>query len=264
MMNLYSFILAQGEGNVFTYFADSNFAGKVIVLLLVAFSVVAWSAMFGKYADLESLRKANSNTEKTLAKSNSVLETAVTYAKKLKGPYASLMREAVVAWSRYENAESGVSDLSLRMGLVENALQRAISRQLIRYESKMILLGSIISGAPFLGLLGTTWGVMDSFGAMSGQSSATLQMLAPGVSGALLTTVAGLVVAIPSVFGYNFLLAKVKSLVIDLENFASSLADRIELESKMIIAQKTKAKESEEDSFELKPKPVSAESLEEE
>ncbi|MDE3084660.1 MAG: MotA/TolQ/ExbB proton channel family protein, partial [Verrucomicrobiota bacterium] len=63
------------------------------------------------------------------------------------------------------------------------------------------------------------------------QQSASIQTLAPGVSAALLTTISGLVVAIPSVFGYNFLLAKSKQLVTELENYASSLADRIELEA---------------------------------
>ena len=95
----------------------------------------------------------------------------------------------------------------------------------------MVLLGSIVSGAPFLGLLGTVWGVMDAFGSIALQSSANIQTLAPGVSGALLTTVAALLVAIPSVFGYNYLLTQSKIMITDLENFASSFADRIELEA---------------------------------
>ena len=95
----------------------------------------------------------------------------------------------------------------------------------------MVVLGSIVTGAPFLGLLGTVWGVMDAFGGMAGAGSASLQSLAPGVSGALLTTVAGLVVAIPSVFGYNYLLQNTKIAVVELENFASTAADRLELEA---------------------------------
>jgi biopolymer transport protein TolQ len=95
----------------------------------------------------------------------------------------------------------------------------------------MVLLGSIVTGAPFLGLLGTVWGVMDAFGGMAGAGSASLQSLAPGVSGALLTTVAGLLVAIPSVFGYNYLLLQTKISVVELENFSSTVADRIELEA---------------------------------
>jgi biopolymer transport protein TolQ len=117
------------------------------------------------------------------------------------------------------------------MGHVENALQRSVAEQIIRYEAKMVVLGSIVTGAPFLGLLGTVWGVMDAFGGMAGAGTASLQGLAPGVSGALLTTVAGLVVAIPSVFGYNYLLQQTKISVVELENFASTAADRIELEA---------------------------------
>ena len=73
---------------------------------------------------------------------------------------------------------------------------------------------------------------MVAFSAVAVQQSATIPTLAPGVSAALLTTIAGLVVAIPSVFGYNWLLAKTRTMVTELENYASSLADRIELESK--------------------------------
>jgi biopolymer transport protein TolQ len=95
----------------------------------------------------------------------------------------------------------------------------------------MVFLASIVAGAPFLGLLGTVWGVMEAFSAVSVQQTASIQTLAPGVSAALLTTISGLVVAIPSVFGYNFLFASTKRLITEAENFASSLADRIELES---------------------------------
>ena len=119
-----------------------------------------------------------------------------------------------------------------RLEHAENALQRALARQTLRYESNMIFLASVVSGAPFLGLLGTVWGVMDAFSAVSVQQTASIQTLAPGVSAALLTTISGLLVAIPSLFGYNMLFASTKRLITELENYASSLADRIELETK--------------------------------
>jgi biopolymer transport protein TolQ len=130
--------------------------------------------------------------------------------------------------------EKGEDSSRARLEHAENALQRAIARQTLRYESSMIFLATIVSGAPFLGLLGTVWGVMLAFDSItaSGAQTASIQNLAPGVSAALLTTIAGLVVAIPSVFGYNFLLSTTRRLITELENFASSLADRIELESK--------------------------------
>lgn len=229
-MNL---LLAQAESgpNVFTYFGQSNLAGKCIILALAIFSVLAWSVMIGKYLDLSRLRALNLSFERKLADVNSVLALNLKSQAAGLGPYALLAHKAVTAYRRYGGGgQSTDSEVRIRMGHVENSLQRGVAQQTIKYESKMVLLGSIVTGAPFLGLLGTVWGVMDAFGSMALQDSASLQNLAPGVSGALLTTVAGLLVAIPSVFGYNFLLTQTKLLITELENFASALADRIELE----------------------------------
>lgn len=128
-------------------------------------------------------------------------------------------------------SERGADSVRTRLEHSENAIQRAIARQVLRYESSMIFLATVVTGAPFMGLLGTVWGVMEAFTAVAGQQTATIQTLAPGVSAALLTTVAGLCVAIPSLLGYNFLLGKTKQLTTEIENFSSSLADRIELET---------------------------------
>jgi len=222
--------LAQTEdANIFTYFGNSNIAGQVIVGCLLLFSLIAWTIMIGKYLDLSRLRNLNLGFEGRLNQQRGLLRLNLGSKAQSLGPYAVLVDEGIDAFHRYEGGATERS-LRVRMGHVENALQRGVAQQTIKYESKMILLGSIVTGAPFLGLLGTVWGVMDAFGSMALQSSATLQNLAPGVSGALLTTVAGLLVAIPSVFGYNFLLTQSKLLITELENFASSLADRIELE----------------------------------
>lgn len=223
---------------VLQYFADSNFAGKAIVVILIVFSALAWTVMLMKAADLHELKALNANVERRLAKSSTVM-SALSENRYIKGPYATLLNEAVAAWGRVAGDDYSIEMLSVRMGHVENALQRSVARQTMKYEAKMVLLGSIISGAPFLGLLGTVWGVMDSFGSMGKEGAvATLQALAPGVSGALLTTVAGLLVAIPSVFGYNYLLTLSRGMVLELENFASSLADRIELEGREWAARK--------------------------
>jgi biopolymer transport protein TolQ len=142
------------------------------------------------------------------------------------GPYARLFYDAVEACRQHQAA----GNPGVRMGLIENALQRAVAEECVRYETRMVVLGSLVSGAPFIGLLGTVWGVMVAFSGMGVAGNATLQNLAPGVASALLATVSGLLVAIPSVFGYNFLLTQVKMMITELENFASWLADRMELE----------------------------------
>lgn len=233
--NLFDTLLIQAASgpNVFTYFAQSNFAGKVVIFILGVCSIIAWTVMLGKYLDLSKLRSQNRRYERLLSKESQLLALDPERPGRGSGPYYNIVREAIEAFYRYGD-EVGSTDThraTLRMGHVENALQRGVADQIIRYESKMVVLGSIVTGAPFLGLLGTVWGVMDAFGGMAGANSASLQALAPGVSGALLTTVAGLVVAIPSVFGYNYLLQQTKISVVELENFASTVADRIELES---------------------------------
>lgn len=217
------------------YFFQSNFAGQVIVIILLGFSLLAWGAMFCKKADLSEMKRQNSATAKAVAQTNSVVEAAAM--RRLSGPYAEILRDAASALeqSGAQNAASA-DDKNSAMTFVDNALQRSLSRQLMKYESRMILLGTVISGAPFLGLLGTAWGVMDSFGSMSAQASVTLQQLAPGVAGALLTTVAGLCVAIPAVFGYNYLTSQSRELMTDTENFASLLSDIIEMRIRTIYS----------------------------
>jgi biopolymer transport protein TolQ len=212
--------------NPFMFFTTSDLAGQIIFLVLCALSLVAWSTMIGKYLQLKRLRDNNARFAADMAKSDAVAHTPTTGYDNC--PYAELTQGALSALERANELEVSPS---AQMNHVENAIQRALNSICIKYESKMILLGSIVSGAPFLGLLGTVWGVMIAFGGIATQNGpATIQALAPGVAGALLTTVAGLLVAIPAVFGYNYLLTRTKVMVTELENFASALADRVELE----------------------------------
>jgi biopolymer transport protein TolQ len=221
-------ILAQSnESGLLTYFFQSNTAGRLIILVLGVFSALAWTVMIGKAMELKQLFKLNRRFEATLNEAPSLLELAgkKTFSEAI--PYAALVKSATECYFRAVEMEA---DQGNAVSHAENALQRAVANQSLNYERKMVLLASIVTGAPFMGLLGTVWGVMDAFGAIGLGNSASIASLAPGVSGALLTTVAGLLVAIPSVFGYNFLLSLTKKRVIELENYASTIADRIELE----------------------------------
>ncbi len=216
-------------------FSQTDNVGKVIVVGLGVFSLIAWTIMFGKHFELRKLRALNQAYERALRQERALLEGPESLRQHRDIPYGDLFADAVEAYARAAaiGQERGTDTARFRLEHTENALQRALARQSLRYESSMIFLASIVSGAPFLGLLGTVWGVMEAFGAAAEPGGATsIQSLAPGVSAALMTTIAGLVVAIPSLFGYNVLLASTKRLITELENYASSLADRIELESK--------------------------------
>jgi biopolymer transport protein ExbB/TolQ len=114
-----------------------------------------------------------------------------------------------------------------QMRAVESAMERAVGESSLRLESQMILLATAVSGAPFLGLLGTVWGVMDTFGDVATAGSANLAAMAPGVSAALITTVTGLLVAIPAMFGYNFLVTSIRGMTVDMDNFASELSSEM-------------------------------------
>jgi len=221
--------------NPFTVFMRTDPAGQVITAGLGVFSLVAWTIMFGKFNELNKLRSLNGAFEARLRDQREVLDLPESFRNMRSIPYADLFADAIEAYWRAASIgrERGADSTRARLEHAENALQRALARQTLRYESSMIFLASIVSGAPFLGLLGTVWGVMEAFNAVSMQQSASIQTLAPGVSAALLTTISGLIVAIPSLFGYNILLAKTKLMVTELENYASSLADRIELEMKL-------------------------------
>jgi biopolymer transport protein TolQ len=219
--------------NVIQSFLSSGLVGQVITIGLVIFSFIAWSIMIDKHMELKRLRLLNLSFEQRLRGERTLLDVPETFRERRTIPYGDMFSDALDAYWRAASIgqEKGVDTSRFRLEHAENALQRALARQVLRYESNMVFLATIVSGAPFMGLLGTVWGVMDAFSAVSVQQTASIQTLAPGVSAALLTTIAGLVVAIPSVFGYNFLFASTKRLITEIENYASSLADRIELES---------------------------------
>lgn len=207
---------------------------KVIVIGLAVFSLIAWTIMFGKNAELKRLRSLNYSFEAHLRDQRTLLDLPESFRSKRAIPYADLFADAVEGYWRAAaiGKEQGNANTRAPLEHAENAIQRAIARQSLRYEDGMIFLASIVSGAPFIGLLGTVWGVMEAFSSIATQQSAGIQQLAPGVSGAMLATIAGLIVAIPSVFGYNLLLGHTRRMITELENYASSLADRLELEGK--------------------------------
>ena len=127
-------------------------------------------------------------------------------------------------------ARLGVSDKisSAQMGAVTAAMERAVGETALELESQMILLATAVSGSPFLGLLGTVWGVMDAFTGVAEAGAPNLASMAPGVSGALITTVTALCVAIPAMFGYNFLVTRIRGMIVEMDNFAAELASEFE------------------------------------
>ena len=216
-------LLVLADAGLIDYFVDSNKAGKIVICVLAFLNCYAISLMWNKYVLLNKALSRNARDEKSINDLPSIFDYDDALFSGEGSPYLSICSRAM------EAARRSKANGEVRMNYVENAIQRALAEVGDLYEAKMYWLATIVSGAPFLGLLGTVWGVMDAFGTMD-RGGATIEHLAPGVSGALLTTVAALLVAIPIVFVYNGLLSMARGAMTELENFSSNLADRIELE----------------------------------
>jgi len=117
---------AAGGANVFTYFGQSNFAGKIVVLVLMVCSIIAWSVLFGKYMDLSRLRSQNKRYERLLSKESHLLDLPPERPGKGAGPYYNVVRDALEAFFRYGGnlVDTDTHRATLRMGHVENAIQR--------------------------------------------------------------------------------------------------------------------------------------------
>ncbi len=111
---------------------------------------------------------------------------------------------------------------------VRVTLERIASAQALSLEKGMIILSTAVAGGPFIGLLGTVWGVMETFSGIAKAQSATLNAMAPGVAGALIATVVGLFVAIPAMFAYNYMVTTIRAITQELDGFATEYATAIE------------------------------------
>lgn len=223
-------------------FRESNISGKVIVFILFAGSIGAWSIMITKGVEL---KKARQTSELFLREFRREENPTAVFLRRRRFPESPLYRvyEAGCKGLGMEvddGAGGGGSDLflgrlspptgglnRLQIDAVQNLTQRNVADQALLLESHMGLLATAVSASPFLGLLGTVWGVMDAFGGMAVKGSATLSAVAPGISGALLTTVIGLLVALPSAVGYNLLTNMIRSLTVQTDNFAQEFESSV-------------------------------------
>jgi biopolymer transport protein ExbB/TolQ len=124
------------------------------------------------------------------------------------------------------NGQERISPASFEA--VKVALEEAAAAEALSLEKGMIVLSTAVAGGPFIGLLGTVWGVMETFAGIARASSASLTAMAPGVAGALIATVTGLLVAIPAMFAYNFMVTTIRAITQELDGFATRYATQID------------------------------------
>jgi biopolymer transport protein TolQ len=238
MMHGLSFIVvgaASNQADTLYIWDKATLEAKAIIVFLLIFSIVVWSVMVSKAIQMRRARKLNRYFNEEFRSQKKVLDV---FDRKLhvEGcPLYEVYQTGCVqldARLRGPTGERARQNVSLKnMEHVKRALENTVAQESLKLESGLILLSIAASGAPFMGLLGTVWGVMSTFaGIAQSPQGATLAVMAPGVSAALSTTVAGLLVAIPSMFAYNWLVHNLRAFTVELDNFAQELVSRMETE----------------------------------
>lgn len=202
--------------------------GSVLVLL-VLFSVVSWGIIIYKYLYLRNAHLQSAKFLDLFWKSRRLDQIYEGSEKLSASPIAQVFRAGYVeltksAQSRKTADAPGAEARSFNemgdMESVQRALRRAATSQITVLESMVSFLATTGSTAPFVGLFGTVWGIMESFHMIGKMGNATLATVAPGISEALIATATGLAAAIPAVVGYNYFVQKIKVLDAEMENFS--------------------------------------------
>jgi biopolymer transport protein TolQ len=207
---------------------------KLIIGVLAVLSVIAWFVIIHKVLQMRAAKKLN---HFFLGEFKSQPKVLGMFDRRLQVDACPLFKVyeagSIELDARLRNAtgDGRKKYISLKgMEHVKRTLENTVAQESLKLESGLILLAIAVSGAPFLGLLGTVWGVMSTFSGVAMTGSATMAAMAPGVAAALITTVAGLLVAIPSMFGYNWLVHNLRVLTVELDNFAQELVSKMETE----------------------------------
>jgi biopolymer transport protein ExbB/TolQ len=227
-------------GGLLFAFNHATLAGKIVLLVLAVGSIFSWSIMITKMRVIQFARKQNARFLAVFRQDRQPLRL---FEKNARFPGSPLFNVYVAGCKEvtFQMLGSAEVDETFRarldiadkispaqMGAVNAAMERAVGETALELESQMILLATAVSGAPFLGLLGTVWGVMDAFSGVAMAGTASLAAMAPGVSGALITTVTALCVAIPAMFGYNFLVTSIRAVIVEMDNFAAELSSDLD------------------------------------
>ena len=223
---------------LYAFQQSDGFARLVVVLLLIV-SVYAWTLIVDKFRDVRRAALYDRRFRRRFDERSHVAELCNNRDQRgpLANVYSAAMDEMTAAfrgddtdWPKYARGQFPRALTDRETEHVREAMDRTVVSETFRLQDSLNALGTISTVSPFLGLLGTVWGVMAAFIAMAQGGRPDIAAMAPGISGALLTTVVGLLVAIPSVVAYNVLAGKVKAICNGMDRLADEIADDIRRE----------------------------------
>ena len=233
----------------FEAYHHSDLLGKGIFLMLIALSIISWSVIIHKLWLTRRVKKY-SEQFRTLFEKHKQQPLHVQYefseSKEFPHPFFSLYRvlknhtveilkknlsfKSTKNPTSHEHSYLSPSDIDL----IESHLASTISTQVTKLESHLYILATIVTLAPFLGLLGTVWGILTTFSELQAHAGGASQLVLGGLSMALATTVLGLVDAIPALIGYNYLKNIINDFRSEMENFTNEILASVEFHYRMV------------------------------
>lgn len=215
-------VAPQIDMSFWSLFWHAHFVVKIVMLGLLAASVWCWSIIVDKTLLYRRTRRDMDAFEEVFWSGRSLEELYRELANRPVSDMAAVFVAAMREWKRsFENGGRSVASLSQR---IDKVLDVTIQREAERLESKLLVLSTIASAAPFIGLFGTVWGIMNSFTAIAVSKNSSLAVVAPGIAEALFATAIGLFAAIPALMAYNKLQAEVAKAQNRLEAFADEFS----------------------------------------
>jgi biopolymer transport protein TolQ len=200
------------EGSAISLILQAGFIVKMVIMILLFFSVVSWAIIIYKWRYFNKARKENEVFLKSFGQYRDSKSLYQGTKLMLMGPCASLFR-------------SVYSEGTGSREKVKRSLKRFLLLESAKLEKYLNFLATTGSTTPFIGLFGTVWGIMNSFRGIGTAGAASLAIVAPGIAEALIATAAGLGAAIPAVIGYNYYLSTARRLTIETQDFAEELLE---------------------------------------
>ncbi|HEX9916352.1 MAG TPA: MotA/TolQ/ExbB proton channel family protein [candidate division Zixibacteria bacterium] len=204
--------------NVIDMVAQSGLFSKIILLILLAFSISSWAIIFNKW---RVFAKIGSETEKFLYlfhKKGRISEVYLNCTRLKDTPLSFVLGEGYKELQNFVGKEQNPLNQE-KLDIIKMVLDKTGADELDKLETRTVFLATVANTSPFLGLLGTVWGVMDSFASIGVKGTASLAVVAPGIAEALIATIFGLAVAIPAVIGYNHFNYRLKVVSSEIDKF---------------------------------------------
>jgi biopolymer transport protein TolQ len=217
-------------------FLQADIVVKTVMLMLVVASVWVWAIVFEKVTSLRRAQRAADAFEDRFWSGGSLDELYDAEGAKPAHPMAAVFGAAMTEWRRSSRTSGADIARGFARERVERAMGVTIQREMEAMEKWMIFLASVGSTAPFVGLFGTVWGIMNSFSAIAQMQNTNLAVVAPGIAEALFATAIGLIAAIPAVLAYNKISTDLARFAGRLEGFATEFGAILSRQSEASLA----------------------------